>query len=447
MEMKFYKNASILLLVTSLLFGCGGNKDSRLPAISEQSISQNSTRNSSESNIAKFKSETEKLIENIKSQKNNPISLSPLNDQYKILKEQKPQPSFLEGSNGKILDSLNKLDTLDPKKENSPNVKYLQESLGMTGELVDGQYGSKLSTELLNFLEDITKDLDSTAIPSVNSSSTTSKYQSQNNSVGELKIPNFLIISSILGATLSVLSLGLSSLLFLKLNQSKIKFKELDKKVREHREDLKKWISKIDQNIKVLSAQQSEIDRKSQQQRQQSKGSAYPEPAQVYGEREQFGYEETFNPSSAPSPSSYVSKERATYPSTPKAYQAPQSPYEVIAQQYNTNPNSIGMSAQGVSETEDSIYRRRRDASIKQVTLQSINNYGYWIITDTEGIYWLTPIAEPKLNPMNFDTFQALFHFNGEPLSGKLQLIKPAKVTQVSTSQWELIDRGEVQFI
>jgi uncharacterized coiled-coil protein SlyX len=122
-------------------------------------------------------------------------------------------------------------------------------------------------------------------------------------------------------------------------------------------------------------------------------------------------------------------------------------PWDIIAQNYNNNPATISLSAQGVSETEDSIYRRRRDSSIKQVTLQTISNYSYWIISDAEGGYWLTPIPELKLNPMNFDTFQALFQFNGEPLSGKLQLTKPARVNQASTDQWELIDRGEVQFL
>ena len=110
-------------------------------------------------------------------------------------------------------------------------------------------------------------------------------------------------------------------------------------------------------------------------------------------------------------------------------------------------PNSIAASAQGVSETEDSIYRRRRDSSIRQVTLQNVSNHSYWVITDGEGGYWLTPIADLKLNPMNFDTFQTLFQSNGEPLSGKLQLIKPAKVTQSSANQWELEAQGEVQFL
>jgi hypothetical protein len=136
--------------------------------------------------------------------------------------------------------------------------------------------------------------------------------------------------------------------------------------------------------------------------------------------------------------------EQGLYPqSLPKISE----PWSIIAQNYNNDSVTISSSAQGVSETEDSIYRRRRDSSIKLVTLQSVSNYSYWVIADSEGGYWLTPIAELKLNPMNFDTFQALFQFNGEPLSGKLQLIKPAKVTQAPTGQWELGDRGEVQFI
>lgn len=446
--MRIYKNTSILLLITFLLIGCGNNQNSPLSADSRESVSPASTRNVSELNITNFKKEIENLIGKLSNSTNESIDLSQFKSQYNIIKEQTPQPGFLKGLNGSVFEALNKLDILDPKEKNSPNIKSLQTVLGMTGGSVDGQYGLELSTKLSDFLKNIIKALDFTPSPSVSSSPTTSTDRNQDNSVGELKTPDLLTISAILGAFLSVLSLGLNGFLFSQLNQSKATLKELEKKVREHRDDVKKWVGKIDQNIKFLSSQQSEIERKVQQ-RPQTKGSAYPESAQVYGGREQFGYEETFNSPSTQNPSLYVSQERQFYPrveSTPRAYQAPQSPHEIIAQQFNSNPNAIATSAQGVSETEDSIYRRRRDSSIKQVTLQTISNYSYWIISDAEGGYWLTPIAELKLNPMNFDTFQALFQFSGK-FTSKLQLIKPAKVTQASTGQWELIDCGEVQFV
>jgi hypothetical protein len=446
MEMKFYKNVLTLFLVTLLTAGCGKKsitQDQSIPENAQQSLYTVAKTTNINDLIVDFKKEVKALIEELK-QKKSLIKLDNFKDKYENLKKQATDnpkiSSFLGKEEFLALTKISNIKWNDENSDESQKEKIidLQKTLKLDQKDQTGVFASISSSKLVEFLQEIIDrdELKSMVNPrTIESETDASKYPFD---------LGWLMIAAVV---MSSLSIGANALLYWLLNQSKNRFRMLEKKVQDNRDDTKKWSAKVEQNIKALSSQQSEIDRKVQQQRQQAKGSSYPEPAQVYGEREQFGYEETFNPSSAPSPSSYVSTERATYPSTPKAYQAPQSPYEVIAQQYNTNPNSIGMSAQGVSETEDSIYRRRRDASIKQVTLQSINNYGYWIITDTEGIDWLTPIAEPKLNPMNFDTFQALFHFNGEPLSGKLQLIKPAKVTQVSTSQWELIDRGEVQFI
>jgi hypothetical protein len=130
----------------------------------------------------------------------------------------------------------------------------------------------------------------------------------------------------------------------------------------------------------------------------------------------------------------------------PKHPSMPEPSGTLIVKRYNTNPSSIESTAEGVSETEDSIYRRRRDSSITQATLRSVSNYSYWVVTDADGGHWLVPKTGLKLNPMNFDTFQALFQFQGQP-EDKLQLVKPAKVTPAGNSEWELFERGEVQFV
>jgi hypothetical protein len=119
-----------------------------------------------------------------------------------------------------------------------------------------------------------------------------------------------------------------------------------------------------------------------------------------------------------------------------------------IVRQYNTNPAELALSAQGVSEAEDSLYRRRRDPSIKEVLLQLQSNYSYWIITDSKGSFWLTPRVNLKVSPLKINTLAALFEFDYNHASYfhvTLQLLKPARVIKVSnTNQWTLIERGKV---
>jgi hypothetical protein len=444
MEMKLYKSTSTLLLVTLLLVGCGGNENQSANQ-TETSIANSSQNNISEQSLKSFQAAIDKLKENLKD-KDKEISLSSYKIQYKKV-ESIIEKSDLSNDDRSILKDLNGSNDFNPKETKpSKEIKTLQKKLDPSGS-TDGLYGVELGNKLSERLGQI--DISSvSSISDRNTNSAISQPPSGNPAPGNPNSSQWLIIPTIVAAILSILSLGTSAFIYSLLKRSNARLEKLEKKTKDNKDELRKWATNVDKNIKTLSSQQSEIDRKFQQQRQAAKSVGYPNSPQSYGGREQVEYGEIFNSPSAQNP--YVSSERQPYSGSAPAqssYQAPQSPNEMIAQQFNTNPSSIATSAQGVSETEDSIYRRRRDSSIKQVTLQTISNYSYWIIPDAEGGYWLTPIAELKLNPMNFDTFQALFQFNGEPLSGKLQLTKPAKVTQASTGQWELIDRGEVQFV
>jgi hypothetical protein len=437
MEMRLYKSASTLLLVALLLVGCVG-KDNKSANQSEPT-EKSSQVNDSVQALNDFQKEINTLRQKLDS-KARKVELVSFREKYEEVKKIAPQTNFLEDPVLKSLNLLNELD--EDKKTRDKNVEDIQKKIGITEKDIDGFYGNGLRTQLSAYLSDKIKiniDTSNDSPPSI---------QQENPSPGNPDSLQWLIIPIVIGAILSALSLGTSAFIYSLLKQSNTRLEKLEKKTRDNKDELRKWATNVDKNIKTLSSQQSEMDRKFQQQRQAAKAVEYTNSPQSYGGREQVEYGETFNSPSAQNP--YGSSDRqpsSRSDSAQRAYQAPQSPHEIIAQQYNTNPNAIATSAQGVSETEDSIYRRRRDSSIKQVTLQTINNYSYWIISDAEGGYWLTPIAELKLNPMNFDTFQALFQFNGEPLSGKLQLTKPAKVTQASTGQWELIDRGEVQFV
>jgi hypothetical protein len=133
--------------------------------------------------------------------------------------------------------------------------------------------------------------------------------------------------------------------------------------------------------------------------------------------------------------------------STHTSYQQPEPAYAFLVQSYNENPASLERNATGVSETETSLDRRRRDASLRQVTLRRANSHSYWVISGSDDSYWLVPKSGLRLNYMNIDTFQALFSFQGEPESLP-HLVKPAKVSYVtSTGEWELVECGEIQFV
>ena len=454
--MKLYQSAATLLLLALLSAGYGqrGSAEEHITAQTKTvaaNSASNPAPNSAQSVLDEFISSLKPLSDQVKQDSKEPIDLTNFNKNLTELKKNKNSVSEIDSVlNLKTLDSLEKIKSI-PRGESSPQkvqITELQKSLIEDGEELDlsqgqGIFGFKTSKALSNFLE--AKLLPAVRAASVKDSSPA--IPEQTNPV----VPQQSNFSPLAIAALaaSILSLVANAVLFFLLRDSSIRIKKLEEKRREDKDKLNNLSISTEKNIKTLLAQQSETDRKLQQQRQQAKAASYSSPSQQpYSEGGQVEYGSNMPPAQKSYP--FVSPERQPYAavSAPQRdYQSPKPAHEVIAQQYNSNPNSIATSAQGVSETEDSIYRRRRDSSVKEVTLQNVSNYSYWVITDGEGGYWLTPIADLKLNPMNFDTFQALFQSNGEPLSGRLQLIKPAKVTQATANQWELVEHGEVQFL
>ncbi|MGB8702955.1 MAG: hypothetical protein WCD18_26365, partial [Thermosynechococcaceae cyanobacterium] len=117
---------------------------------------------------------------------------------------------------------------------------------------------------------------------------------------------------------------------------------------------------------------------------------------------------------------------------------------EQIAELYNNPETRVQLEARGtgVSETEDSIYRRRRDASINAVDLAATSNFSYRVV---DGQY-LVPKDGLTLNPMNFDTFQSLFKVNGfqpgDRPGVELTIASPAKVAVNGDGTFSLIEKG-----
>jgi hypothetical protein len=126
----------------------------------------------------------------------------------------------------------------------------------------------------------------------------------------------------------------------------------------------------------------------------------------------------------------------------------PSNPWDHIVEYYNSNPSSLESYAVGVSETENSILRRRQNSSAQEVTLSQTANNSYWVIAGQDAqSYWIVPKTDLKFRPGVFETFQSLFKSPEYQPGFKLHLVKPARVEQSSAGEWELADKGEVQFI
>ncbi len=114
---------------------------------------------------------------------------------------------------------------------------------------------------------------------------------------------------------------------------------------------------------------------------------------------------------------------------------------------YNHDKNLLlGKAIATVSETAESI-SNRRDARDIPVQLEVKASRGsYWIINE-EGINYLVPTIDIKFNEFNLDTLQALFEYdNSCNNSYEFQLIKPAKVSQISSKTWQIEKKGKLYF-
>jgi hypothetical protein len=120
--------------------------------------------------------------------------------------------------------------------------------------------------------------------------------------------------------------------------------------------------------------------------------------------------------------------------------------WDSIVSTYNSNPSYWEKSAALVSETPDSLDRRRRNSTSTEVTLAESSNPNYWIVTSDSVSYWLVPKANFKVSGLSFDTLQALFNIQGQQ-SSRLKLLKPALVKLSPSQEWELAEKGDIQLL
>lgn len=116
-----------------------------------------------------------------------------------------------------------------------------------------------------------------------------------------------------------------------------------------------------------------------------------------------------------------------------------------LAQRYNQSPNALAQLAIGVSQTQNSLNLNLRDSSNSSVFLARDPSPNYWIIQDQHGNFWLFPRDgwEPSIGTI--ESFGRLFKSIGE-VSRHFHVIKPASVIVTSQNEWELQEKGEVEF-
>ncbi len=138
----------------------------------------------------------------------------------------------------------------------------------------------------------------------------------------------------------------------------------------------------------------------------------------------------------------------ASVPNYAQSSPTAKTDWDSIVQNFNSTPQLLeSQIVESISETEESVNNRRGNSKAS-VFLKSASNYSYWIFAGDDRSYWLTPKADLKINPVNFDTFQALFESQDYQPGCKVYLVKPAKVAQNSLSgSWELLEKGQVQFV
>lgn len=122
------------------------------------------------------------------------------------------------------------------------------------------------------------------------------------------------------------------------------------------------------------------------------------------------------------------------------------SQHSKLIEYYNHNASAFLKSATKVSETEESISDRRLGKN--QPAVIEKNGQGNYCIINEAGVNYLVPKDKFKLNQFNSKTFEALFECRGyqSGYSSNFRLVKPAIVTPISGNNWQLIERGIVEF-
>ncbi len=115
---------------------------------------------------------------------------------------------------------------------------------------------------------------------------------------------------------------------------------------------------------------------------------------------------------------------------------------ETYNQDKNLSPDRIITTVKSTQENVE----QRRTGNIDIVTLENTTQKKYWIIKE-DNDHYLVPHAKIKIDEYNRTTLESLFdctNFTSE--YSDFQLVKPAKVSQLSSQTWQLEEKGKLNF-
>ncbi len=479
MEKNKLNTLLIGVLTLSLLVGCADQIEP--PNASNTSPSESANKTAAPGSInslfSDFVSSFHEFKESIPKQADN-IDNTTLDDLNKKLNKVKNNFDIFNKSSQESLSNKN-IEDINSNLEkiilvvgslkdtsNSENVKNCQNLLLKQGyqtqKEVTGNFGKKTKENLLKFLtennstvsnkiESLTTQINQKITQSDNSlpplaqqtsdsnakkpnsasSPSTSPKTSKSSSPESIENKaNFLwliILSTILMVSTVISIIAISGLFNLekKVKELEKLEKRKPKANQEHKESDRQVLDKVDEltrQVNILRTQLSNLEDRS------STNKTYSPPGNY----------------TSSSPTNQLDRGIPQQP----VRQPSVSPYLKVVQDYNSDPNSLLKNAIKVSETEESISRRRSDSS-QPVILGKESNGNYWVLTGVSSTDWLVPKINLSIDPYNIETVYSLFTCNGQPeYSHKLTLLKPARVSRVSgRDEWQLEERGELQFI
>ena len=116
-----------------------------------------------------------------------------------------------------------------------------------------------------------------------------------------------------------------------------------------------------------------------------------------------------------------------------------------LVERYNIEPNSLLSKVMKVAVNQKSIAANNSDS----ITLASVGNGNYWLISDTEVNYWLLPKAKLRIDKYRYETVKLLFdchEYDPEYHSFKLDRLAQVSILD-NNSEWKLEKRGVLKFI
>ncbi len=140
-------------------------------------------------------------------------------------------------------------------------------------------------------------------------------------------------------------------------------------------------------------------------------------------------------------PPSYETKPHSIVPSPPSNYSTPR-----LVQTYNRDAKSLLRNVTEVSETQESFSNRSVGKSTT-VILES-KNKGIYAVIEEGNTNYLIPSRYFTITKNNYQTVEYLFECRGyQPSYSKdFELVKPAVVIPLSGNQWQLQERGILEF-